>query len=200
MRPARAARWCVVAAMLMAVVAMGVVLGRPAGATADLAKLPSLRADLQAAAATGQSLYQRTGRLLVQLAEAELADPTVRSNAIAAIRTVTRSSSRLAERSLRLAEALEPLPVGIPGSAEQLNEALSSYHAAKRDLVFSVDELQGRIAATETTGARMSLRLSFMHSRARPRPMARPQTRLTRFWATSKTLSWGDLDYPVGSD
>jgi hypothetical protein len=146
MKRAPAVRWFAIAALLIALV-MDIALARPARAAADLAKLQSLRVELEAAAATSESLYQRTGRLLVQLAEAEPADPTVRSNAVAAIRTVTRSSSRLAQRSRRLAEDLEPLPTGIMGTAEQLNEALSSYHAAERDLERYIDELQGRIAA-----------------------------------------------------
>ena len=145
-----AVRWSAIAALLIALV-MDIVLARPAYAAADLARLQSLRVELEAAAATSESLYQRTGRLLVQLAEAEPAAPAVRSNAVAAIRTVTRSSSRLAQRSRRLAENLEPLPAGIMGTAEQLNEALSSYHAAERDLERYVDELQGRIAAAAAT-------------------------------------------------
>jgi hypothetical protein len=151
MRSALAARRLVVTAVIAAVVAMNVVLGRSTGAAADLAQLRSLPAELEASAARNASLYDQTGRLLVRLAEAEAIAPAVRSGAVTAIRTIIRSSFRVSERCRQLSDAIDSLPMGIPGTAAQLSEALSGYRAAGHDLEINLDELERRLDATTTT-------------------------------------------------
>jgi hypothetical protein len=67
-----------------------------------------------------------------------------------AIRTIVRSSFRVSNRCRQLSDAIDPLPMGIPGTAAQLSEALSGYRAAGHDLEVHLDELERRLDATTT--------------------------------------------------